>query len=92
MNKSRRAHMKVMADVFEDLPDGAFFAAMGEQGFDVDDLVQLNEKQPSGRRAFRCTACPRRFASNAALQQHRRDKHSLIDAAARRVDTGGTQP
>lgn len=80
MNKARRARMEVMADVFEDLPDGAFFAAMAEQGFDADDLRHLNPNQPE-RQRHRCQVCPRRFASNAALQQHRRDKHPPLDLA-----------
>lgn len=78
MNRTRRAQMEATADVFEDLPDGAFLAAMEEQGFDADDLRHLNPNPPK-RQRHGCQVCPRKFASNAALQAHRKAKHPPIE-------------
>lgn len=35
---------EAMAEIFDDLPDGAFFAAMEEEGFDIDDHVKYGAK------------------------------------------------
>ena len=78
MRKGRRGMMQAMDAVFSDLPDG----------FDADDLRHLSTSNPQGK-AFRCTVCPRGFASNEALQMHRRAKHPPIDLAAARSSDGG---
>lgn len=33
----------VLDDAFDDLPDGAYFAAMDEQGMDADKIIKLSE-------------------------------------------------
>ena len=73
--------MRVMADVFDDLPDGAFFAAMSEQGFEPEDLVELNA--PSAK-AHPCPVCSHRFRTARARNQHQRDKHLRQPPAERK--------
>jgi len=36
--EERRANARMWADIYDDLPDGAFFAALEEQGVDPADL------------------------------------------------------
>lgn len=33
----------VLDDIFTDLPDGAYFAAMAEQGLEADTIINLSE-------------------------------------------------
>lgn len=39
----RKAEFDVLDNLLDDLPDGAYFAAMAEQGFEVEDIVELSE-------------------------------------------------
>lgn len=34
----------VLDTIFEDLPDGAYFAAMAEHGYEPEDIIECNEK------------------------------------------------
>lgn len=38
----RKAEFEVLNDIFDDLPDGAYFAAMQEHGFDIEEIVELS--------------------------------------------------
>ena len=40
----RQALYMVLDLKFNDLPDGAYFAAMAEYGFEVDDIIECNDK------------------------------------------------
>lgn len=40
----RKAEYEVLNDLFDELPDGAYFAAMEEHGFDVEEIVKLAEE------------------------------------------------
>lgn len=40
----RKAEFEVLDDVFDDLPDGAYFAAMEEHGFEAEDIIDLSEE------------------------------------------------
>lgn len=33
----------VLDGIFEDLPDGAYFAAMADQGLEADNIIELSE-------------------------------------------------
>ena len=39
----RKAEFEVLNEIFDDLPDGAYFAAMEEHGFDIEEIVELSE-------------------------------------------------
>lgn len=65
----RKIPESILADVFSDLPDGAFFAAMGEFGYDAADLAHEHTHH------CRVGRCGRGFASSKARNQHERDKH-----------------
>lgn len=41
----RQAKFEVLDDLFEDLPDGAYFAAMEENGFDADAIIECSEQR-----------------------------------------------
>ncbi len=52
-NKFRKLHPKlrkkdalymVLDEMFDDLPDGAYFAAMAEYGFEGEDIIDCNER------------------------------------------------
>lgn len=47
MSKSkqeRKALFDEFDKLFDDLPDGAYFAAMQEQGFEVEDIIELSDE------------------------------------------------
>lgn len=71
-NRPRMSFRDAMDLVPEELPDGAFFAMAHEiAGIEYGEgFAELNTE-----RTFKCGRCPRRFASEAAVAQHRRDKH-----------------
>lgn len=37
----RKAEFELLNDMFDDLPNGAYFAAMAEHGFEPDDIIEL---------------------------------------------------
>lgn len=52
-NKFRKLHPKlrkrdalymVLDEMFDDMPDGAYFTAMAEYGFEAEDLIDCNER------------------------------------------------
>ena len=40
----RKARFMVLDDIFDDLPDGAYFAAMAEYGYEAEDIIELSEE------------------------------------------------
>lgn len=40
-----RAEYEVLDDIFDDLPDGAYFAAMAEHGFEAEDIIEMEEER-----------------------------------------------
>lgn len=42
--RKRDALYMVLDEMFDDLPDGAYFAAMQEYGFEGEDLIECNER------------------------------------------------
>lgn len=42
LNKEEKRYLK-FDEMFDDLPDGAYFAAMEEQGFYPEDIIELSE-------------------------------------------------
>ncbi len=40
----RLALYMVLEEMFDDLPDGAYFAAMEEYGYEAEDLIDCNER------------------------------------------------
>ena len=73
--QARRDYARGVASAFEDLSDGAFFAAMEEMGVDVEDLIDEPEP-PQPKRTHRCQTCGRKFRTNDARDQHAKDKHA----------------
>jgi hypothetical protein len=43
----REARFNMMCEVYGDLPDGAFYAAMEEQGFTMDDIIAYAKEVPN---------------------------------------------
>ena len=39
----RQAKFEVLDDLFDSLPDGAYFAAMEEQGYETEDIIECSE-------------------------------------------------
>lgn len=39
----KEARYIALDDMFDDLPDGAYFAAMVENGYEAEDIIQCNE-------------------------------------------------
>ena len=44
----RKAKYLVLDAMFDDLPDGAYFAAMAEFGFEAEDIIALSEEDENG--------------------------------------------
>lgn len=42
-DKKRKAEFEALNDKYDDLPDGAYFAAMAEHDFDIDEIVELSD-------------------------------------------------
>ena len=68
----------VLNDVFGDLSDGAYFAAMEEFGADPYALADVpdNPVRYGPARTHRCKQCDKWFRSQHARDQHNHDKHN----------------
>ena len=45
--RKRDALYMVLDEMFDDLPDGAYFAAMAEYGYEGEDIIDCNERVQS---------------------------------------------
>lgn len=43
LSKKNALYM-VLDEMFDDLPDGAYFAAMAEYGYEAEDIIDCNER------------------------------------------------
>lgn len=73
-----KKHMpfEVANEIFGGLSDGAYFAAMEEQGWEPSEFPQAHNA-PVTRK---CRQCGKAFAGKKARNQHERDKHSMHGA------------
>lgn len=42
---SRRDEFEALDAIYGDLPDGAYFAAMEEAGFDIYDIAEMDDEE-----------------------------------------------
>jgi len=42
--EERKALFDILNEQFDDMPDGAYFEAMAEHGFDIDDILDLSDE------------------------------------------------
>lgn len=41
--QKRKAEFEALNERYDNLPDGAYFAAMAEHGFEVEEIVELSD-------------------------------------------------